>query len=191
MKKAGWLLLLLALLLTACGAETTNCTPSGMPSLPPGSYADELEKVFALTNEARSHDRLCAGICYHATAPLVRDIRLDAAAQKHAEDMAATGVLSHTTPAGASNYPEGWDPGLRISSEGYSWQRYSENIASGQRSAQEVVTAWLSSSPHCANIMNPNLKNIGLGYAADNSGLLYWVQDFAAPPQPLLTISRR
>ncbi|WP_457637988.1 CAP domain-containing protein [Oceanithermus sp.] len=176
------LAVLLALLLAGCGPSSTPvCDNPGAPSLPPGSYADELEKVLALTNEARARERPCGNVCYRATTPLTRNSALDAAASKHAEDMAATGVLSHDTPEGAVNYPAGWDPGKRIEYEGYAWRRYAENIAEGQRDAQEVVADWLASPGHCANIMNPDLKDIGLGEKADESGVIWWVQDFAAP----------
>ena len=181
-KKAVSLVVFLVLFLAACGPTTPPvCDDPGAPSLPPGSYADELEKVLALTNEARAHDRLCGDVCYHATAPLARNAKLDTAARKHAEDMAATGVLSHDTPAGAINYPQGWDPGQRIDFEGYSWRRYGENIARGQPDAETVVSDWLESPGHCANIMNPNFEDIGLGYKADGGGVIYWVQDFGTP----------
>jgi uncharacterized protein YkwD len=181
MKKLLWLALLAALALTACKQTQPACSPGEHPTLPAGSYAAELEKVLALTNEARAHERLCGDVCYHPTTPLNRDSRLDQAAGKHAEDMAATGVLSHDTPAGAVNYPVGWDPGQRITHEGYTWSRYGENIAAGQTTAEQVVGDWLDSPGHCANIMNPNFRDIGLGYKTAAGGTVYWAQDFGTP----------
>ena len=59
----------------------------------------------------------------------------------------------------------------------YPW---GENIAAGQSTPAAVVNGWMSSSGHCANIMNPGYRAIGVGYAysaASNYGH-YWTQDF-------------
>ncbi|HEX5799066.1 MAG TPA: CAP domain-containing protein, partial [Gaiellaceae bacterium] len=52
-----------------------------------------------------------------------------------------------------------------------------ENIAAGFASAQAVVTAWLNSPGHRANIENPSFVAIGSGAAAGGAGM-YWAQDF-------------
>ena len=180
MKRVAWVLALGALLLAACGPS--GCENPGPPSLPAGAYADELDKLLALTNEARAHGRPCGNACLSAAAPLTRNRLLDTAAGKHASDMAATGVFSHETPPDApSGYKEGTDPGGRIAEEGYNWQSYGENIAKGQPDAQTVIAAWLDSPEHCTNIMNPGFEEIGLGMAEDSEGVIYWVQDFATP----------
>jgi len=174
------LLGLLAVLLAAC-PQTHPYVGNPIPELPPGSYADELEKVLALTNAARAHERNCGSIYYAAAAPLSRNPKLDTSAQYHAEDMAATGQLTHSTPSGAIHYTPGMNVGQRVQHEGYSWQAVGENIAAGQISAEQVVTDWLESPGHCANIMNPNYKDIGLGYKKSADNTPYWVQDFATP----------
>ena len=58
-----------------------------------------------------------------------------------------------------------------------------ENIAAGQSTAQSVVDSWMNSSGHCVNIMNANLKQIGIGYykATGSTYTHYWTQDFASP----------
>ncbi len=53
-----------------------------------------------------------------------------------------------------------------------------ENIAKGQRSAQEVVTGWMNSQGHRENILNSNYNQIGVGCVADSNGTLYWTQMF-------------
>jgi len=40
-----------------------------------------------------------------------------------------------------------------------------ENIAAGYGSPEEVVTAWMDSSGHRANILNPSYSRVGAGYA--------------------------
>ena len=50
-----------------------------------------------------------------------------------------------------------------------------ENIAQGQTSAQQVMTDWMNSSGHRANILNCQFTAIGVGL---NTNGWYWTQDF-------------
>lgn len=52
-----------------------------------------------------------------------------------------------------------------------------ENVASGQFTPKEVVEAWMNSTGHRANILNPNYKYIGVGAYMEN-GKIYWAQIF-------------
>src|SRR6202011_366502 len=80
----------------------------------------------------------------------------------------------------------------RLSACGYpaSSSGWGENIAYGYSSADAVMTAWLNSPGHRANIENASFAVIGVGAAANAVGTLYWVQDFGtfddsgAPPPP-------
>jgi uncharacterized protein YkwD len=56
-----------------------------------------------------------------------------------------------------------------------------ENVAwtSGFTTAQ-VVTLWMNSSGHRANILNPAFAHIGVGRATSSRGTIYWTQDFGA-----------
>jgi uncharacterized protein YjdB/uncharacterized protein YkwD len=54
---------------------------------------------------------------------------------------------------------------------------YAENIAYGQTSATSVMTSWMNSSGHKANIINSSYKTIGIGCYEIN-GTYYWVQCF-------------
>ena len=56
------------------------------------------------------------------------------------------------------------------------WSR--ENIAMGQRSAQEVVRAWLNSPGHYANIMS-NSRYIGVGDTTGDGGAPYWTMQLS------------
>lgn len=56
---------------------------------------------------------------------------------------------------------------------------WAENIAYGQRSAQEVFDAWMASSGHRANIMNPDYKTFGAAVFVTDSGYMYyWIEEF-------------
>jgi uncharacterized protein YkwD len=51
-----------------------------------------------------------------------------------------------------------------------------ENVAWNQSNAEEVLTAWMNSPGHRANILRPGFKSIGVGMARSNGP--YWCQQF-------------
>ena len=53
-----------------------------------------------------------------------------------------------------------------------------ENIAMGQANSNEAVRAWMNSSGHRANILNPNHRKIGVGAFRTENGTIYWCQQF-------------
>lgn len=53
-----------------------------------------------------------------------------------------------------------------------------ENIAAGSITAEQVMTGWVNSSGHYANIMSEDMTNIGVGCFIDENGTYYWVQCF-------------
>ena len=56
---------------------------------------------------------------------------------------------------------------------------YAENIAYGQKSAQEVFDAWMDSEGHRSNIMNPDYKTFGAALFKTDSGYqYYWIEEF-------------
>ncbi|MBK3637924.1 CAP domain-containing protein [Streptomyces sp. MBT97] len=120
-------------------------------------------QVIALVNEERSK----AGC-----GPLTEDPQLRRSAQGHSDDMAARDFFDHVNPDGA-------DPGQRITAAGYRWSTYGENIAKGQQTAESVMTSWMNSEGHRANILNCSFKNIGIGIH-DGSGGPWWTQNFGA-----------
>jgi uncharacterized protein YkwD len=65
-----------------------------------------------------------------------------------------------------------------LKSFGITFSAAGENIASGQRTAAEVMQTWMNSSGHRANILSSTYNQIGVGVARDSSGKLYWTQIF-------------
>jgi uncharacterized protein YkwD len=125
------------------------------------------QQIFDLANA----QRIQAGL-----APLTVNAKLVTAAQIHARDMAALGLMQHDLPGVAQ-------PTLvsRAQFVGYSYGWLGENIASDYADAPSVVAAWMASPEHRANILNPNLKEAGLGVGRDTQGNLYFCEDFASP----------
>jgi Uncharacterized protein with SCP/PR1 domains len=80
--------------------------------------------------------------------------------------MSENNFFSHTSQNGDS-------VGDRVTEEGYSYARVAENIAQGQSSYSVALDAWMGSSGHRANLLNPDFKNIGI-----SSYNRYYVQNF-------------
>jgi uncharacterized protein YkwD len=141
--------------------ETTNEPPAEPPATtqpPPPADASAQDQVVSLTNAERQQ----AGC-----GPLSIDGNITAAAQAHASDMAARRYFEHTNLEGVT-----FDQRMR--NAGYS-QPGAENIARGATTAKVVVDMWMNSPGHRANILNCELRTIGVGL--DRNGF-YWVQDF-------------
>ncbi|MCY1409863.1 uncharacterized protein, YkwD family [compost metagenome] len=77
---------------------------------------------------------------------------------------------------------DGRTPGDRAELAGYDFQQIGENIAAGQDTAHKVVEGWLSSPGHCANLMNPQFRELGAAYATDpkSDAGIYWTAMFGA-----------
>ena len=69
---------------------------------------------------------------------------------------------------------------LTEASVGYN--KAAENIAAGQRSPAAVMTSWMNSEGHKANIMNEELTHLGVGHYYDSASTYknHWVQMFTA-----------
>lgn len=123
-----------------------------------GSWA---QQVVTLVNQERAARGFTA---------LLVDTSAAQAAKAHAEDMGGRGFFAHNTP-------EGWTPADRLQLLGASgYTRVGENIALGQPTPQDVMTAWMGSSGHRANILDPAYTHLGVG-VVDAPGP-YWVQVF-------------
>ncbi|HEX7180983.1 MAG TPA: CAP domain-containing protein [Thermoanaerobaculia bacterium] len=139
----------------------------------------------ALLDLEAARDALLARANAERTAagrpPLVVDPRLNAAAQAHAEDMLAHTYYSHQGLTGSM-------PRQRVHAAGYIADIVAENIAAGQVSVENVMEAWLHSSDHRRNLLDPRFTHTGVGIAVGSFNHRYkvlWVQDFARPQPPL------
>lgn len=85
-----------------------------------------------------------------------------------AKDIYHKNYFDHNSPTYGSPFDMMKQYGIKFSYAG-------ENIAKGQRTPQEVMTAWMNSSGHRANILKANYTTIGVAYY---NGV--WVQEFIA-----------
>lgn len=102
------------------------------------------------------------------------DARLATAARLHSEDMARQNYFSHTSLDGRSP----WD---RIRAQGYAYGS-AENIAAGYATPAAVMTGWMNSAGHRANILNCANTALGVGIGTNPSATyrIYWTQDFGS-----------
>jgi len=131
-------------------------------------------RVLAQVNDLRRRGISCGQRGWFApTTPLVADERLERSARSYARELAKTGHFSHVGVDGRG-VPE------RLEEAGYrDWSAVGENLAAGQESAVEVVAAWVESDDHCANLMNPRFRHIGVGLYESGVGYdRHWVQHF-------------
>jgi uncharacterized protein YkwD len=137
-----------------------------MPSPSPQAES-EASAVIELTN----NERRSAGV-----AALRLSAALMTAAQLHANQMAALQRMEHTLSDGP--YPT---PADRLTAAGYAWRSYAENIAFNYQTPAAVISGWMGSSRHRANILNGSLTEIGAAVTRDGQGRPYWVQVFGVP----------
>ena len=83
-------------------------------------------------------------------------------------------TYSHTRPDGKSCF-------TILDELDIDWYGAGENIALGFESPESVMSAWMNSSGHKANILNIHFDEIGVG-CFEKDGRLYWVQLFIAAP---------
>jgi uncharacterized protein YkwD len=70
---------------------------------------------------------------------------------------------------------------LATPAAGYASGTWGENIAAGQRTPAEVVSSWMNSEGHRANILNSQFTEIGIGMVPSGDGTPYWTLVFARP----------
>lgn len=111
-------------------------------------YATDIniERILALINEKRRENNL---------APLSLSRELSESATKKATDMFHENYWAHISPTGIS-------PWSFITSSGYQYVYAGENLAKDFNYSDEVVSAWMNSPTHRANILKPEYTDIGL-----------------------------
>ena len=74
-------------------------------------------------------------------------------------------------------------PSERVPLFGYHGYSGAENCYCGYMLPQDAIAGWMSSSGHRANLLDPNSREIGMGYyRQDASGRGYFTQDFGHDP---------
>jgi len=163
------LILMLPNLVQGANPITVNSAATGpmVPAVrlhPPAPPVTVSSTLIGLVNAERAARGL---------PPMVADAKLELAAQRHSEDQALHQLMSHTGSDGSTL-------GQRVDRVGFSWRSVAENVAYGYATPTDVMTAWMLSSGHRANILSANTR-IGIGLAYGANGQAYWTQVFATP----------
>lgn len=108
----------------------------------------------------------------HHLPPLHASAQLNRSAENWTDVLVSTHQFTH-----GANFA------ARISAVGYAWRAAGENIATGFGTPRAVVRAWMASTGHCENILNPTYRDIGTGVSMHAvggfaSGGGTWTQDF-------------
>ena len=140
-----------------------------------GDAQAEGQKLLTELNAARTRPRQCGAQSFTAAPPLAWNAALATAAEGNARSMANNNYFDHKDRDGRT-------PGDRAELAGYDFQQIGENIAAGQDTAHKVVEGWLASPGHCANLMNPQFRELGAAYATDpkSDAGIYWTAMFGA-----------
>jgi hypothetical protein len=150
-----------------------------------------------LINQRRAAGATCDTTYFPPVAPLVNNPQLRQSARCHSLDMAQNGYLSHYSLDGRFIFQ-------RIYDASYTAWGTDEDIAGDFKTAQDVVSAWMSDYGHCAAIMGtiyshipyqstkPGNNEVGVGYGATTAG--DWTLDFGwrssvTPPNVTATCS--
>jgi uncharacterized protein YkwD len=122
---------------SACGSADDAAAPAAV----------QVRAVTCLVNWARAQD---------SRRRLVRRPALQLAATLKGERVASCGQFSHS-PCGSAVT-------AAVRAAGYRYTTFGENLFAGtwgQVSPRDVVTAWLQSPEHRANILGPSFKDLG------------------------------
>jgi uncharacterized protein YkwD len=98
---------------------------------------------------------------------VVLDARLSKAAAMQSETQAKRNWIGHDGPGGSLAKD-------RAARAGYRAKIASENVASGQKSFNDVMRSWEGSAGHRENLLRPQVTAIGVAMAKTSSGRPYW-----------------
>lgn len=168
------------LLVSACGGGSSGDT--GTPTTPAAAtptvaaqsdvtcgIANFQSDLQASVNAYRGAGAVCGGVDYPAVGAVAWDTQLQNAATVHSTDMATNNFFSHTGSDGSTLRQ-------RVPAAGYNYSKAGENIAAGQTSVAQVMADWMASPTHCANLMQPEFRDLGVSCKTNAASdyQIYW-----------------
>jgi uncharacterized protein YkwD len=140
----------------ATGLPTAEASVSAAPTGSPASTA-YVSRIVTLVNAQRAA---------HGLRPLNWSPCASRFAAPWSSHMAATSTLVHQSLSPILGCPA---------------RTAGENIAYGNVSADQMMSMWMNSPGHRANILNPAFTRIGVGAVRTASGRWWATQDFVTP----------
>jgi len=177
---------------TLSPGSTDTDTPDLIPAVSTGSGTDQSvvpdsSGCYAVTIniqnvafEQELVERVNAERANAGIPPLKLNESLSLASRYHANDMMSDVYFNHDSydmvNGSLKLVCNTWD---RIKNYYVFDSSAGENIAAGQDTPEAVMAAWMASEGHRANILNPNFRELGVGYYHGGSWFGdFWVQDF-------------
>ena len=118
------------------------------------STGDDLEIKAVCDEVVKAHNRIRADAKLPA---LTISSKLEAAAGRHAKDMASRKKMAHKGGDGST-------PLERIKAAGYPYRRAGENVAVGRFTVEKLMKGWMDSPHHKQNILG-SFSQIGVACA--------------------------
>jgi len=149
-------------------AQQTTAKPTSQPTTQTvgSNYKALQDKIFELTNVERQKN---------GVAPFVYNAAVEKYAVAKSQDMAVNNYFDHNSPTNGYFYDIWKKDGFKYSagaeniyymSDGRGYTNQDINTL-----AQQIVTGWMNSDGHRKNILNPNLKELGVGVAVKDNRL--------------------
>ncbi|WP_409433637.1 CAP domain-containing protein [Litorimonas sp. RW-G-Af-16] len=112
----------------------------------------------------------------YGLGPVVLNTKLNIASEVHASDLAQAGIISHTGTDGSGH-------GDRVQRAGYYFSIAAENVATGQKSWNDVFKAWQKSPGHNENLLRDDVTEFGIAlvYEPTTTYSTYWAMLVASP----------
>jgi uncharacterized protein YkwD len=146
----------------------------GSPGGSTGQPALTEDQPELTAEESELTDLINAERISHGLGPVRLSNVLTQVARAHSQDMIDRDFFDHANP-------DGWGPGDRLDNAGYNWMNYGENIGGGYSSPELMSNGWMNSSGHRANMLDPELTEIGVAYVAGGFYGHYWTALFSTP----------
>lgn len=167
-----WIAAVLLLPVLGCGeGASTGLLPASFIAdstecFVPTEAEEWAARVIDLTNE----ERLAVGL-----PPLATNTLLARIAGDYACEMIENDFFDHVSPVTGSTV------GSRALQYGYFFRKVGENLAGGQTSPEQVISEWMNSEGHRANILDEDFIEIGVSVRAGGYYKWYWVQEYGLP----------
>ncbi len=158
-----WLKRASVLTLMSIAAMTLAAMPVAACELP-GEVKAMQQQIIGMINaerKARGLPALRASGTLHKSATM------------HACDMAGARTMAHQVPGGPTFVQ-------RLKKSGYRVRAANENIAmTSSDSVTQVMTMWINSPKHLHNVLDPKVREVGVGIARSGQQL-YWATNAGA-----------
>ncbi len=126
-----------------------------------------VESAVRQVNALRAKGCRCGSKKYGPAESVRWNTKLEKSSRNYAKEMFRTKRFAHVNRAGEN-------VGERIDKADYFWQFVGENIGEGHTAFSQVFKDWILSPSHCKLLMDPRMKDLGIGRYGK-----YWVLHMA------------